>query len=150
MANRYEKRNESVIKRAFTRLQQSKDRVIEAGMKEMLNTAMLAALSFHDNTHWLHKSTANSYGWCVLHNGEMVSYGVNEGRHGDGNALSDMMAVSRNAKKEGWVGIVLAAMHGDRPMFFAADYEMWVLLLAADDTRENFGLFFNANAVSAV
>ena len=65
----YKIRNDLVIGSAFRRCVKSKDRVIEEGMKSLMENVMLAALSFHDDTHWIHKATENSYGWCVLHDG---------------------------------------------------------------------------------
>ena len=139
----YLSRNNSVINGAFKRLVASKDRVIEAGMKDLLEAAMLGALSLHDTTHWLHKSTENSYGCCLRHDGRAVAVKVNEGRHGGGRAREQLMAVSREVSQKGWVGILLASMEGDRPMYFSIDYEDWILLLTADDVRDNFKLFFN-------
>jgi len=139
----YLTRNNAVIDGAFARLRNSKDRVIEAGMKDLLEVAMLGALSLHDTTHWLHKSTENSYGWCLLHDGVGVAMKVNEGRHGSGRAREQLMAVSREVSQKGWVGILLASMEGDRPMYFSIDYEDWILALTADDIRDNFKLFFN-------
>lgn len=143
----YERRNESVIRRAFSRLSRSKDAVIEAGMKDLLENAMLFAIGEHDNRHWLHKSTANSYGWCILHNGVGVAHKVNEGRHGDGNAFSDMMAVSREVSQVGWVGILLASMHGDRPMYFAVTYEEGLLLETGKHMAETFTKYFKPIAI---
>lgn len=140
---KYESKNNSVIKRGFSRLSGSKDRVIEAGMKDLMENAMLAALSFHDATHWVHKATENSYGWCVLHDGRAVASKTNDGRHGTGNAYQQMMAVSRTVSQTGWVGILLASMKGEGPMYFAVDYEEWILLLTEQDIRENWRLFFN-------
>lgn len=139
---RYQQRNNTVIRKAFARLLGSKERVIEEGMKDLLENAMLYAIGEHDNRHWLHKSTANSYGWTLLHNGEAVAHKVNEGRHGDGNAFSDMMNVSREVSQTGWVGILLASLHGDRPMYFAVTYEEGLLEETADHARESFERFF--------
>ena len=139
----YIQKNKSVIKRGFKRLVTSEERVIEEGMKDLMENAMIAALSFHDATHFIHKSTENSYGWCVLHNGRAVASKTNDGRHGSGNAYEQLMAVSRNVSQDGWVGILLASMEGDRPMYFAVNYEEWILLLTANDIRENWRLFFN-------
>lgn len=140
---KYESRNASVIKKGFSRLSRSKDNVIEAGMKDLLENAMLAALSFHDASHWIHKSTENSYGWCLLHDGRAVASKTNEGRHGTGNAYQQLMAASRVVSQNGWVGILLASLAGEVPMYFAVNYEEWILLLTAQDIRENWRLFFN-------
>ncbi len=141
MAN-YKQRNKSAIRRGFNTLLRDKDLVIESGMKDLLENAMLYAIGEHDNRHWLHKSTANSYGWVLLHNGDAVAHKVNEGRHGDGNAYSDLMLVSREVSQTGWVGILLASMHGDRPMYFEVTYEEGLLEETADHTEESFNKFF--------
>lgn len=137
----YVSRNNAVIKKAFSRLGRNKDRVIEAGMKDLLENAMLYAIGAHDNDHWFHKSTADTYGWILLHNGEGVAHNVNEGRHGEGNAYGELMAVSRTVKQTGWVGVLLAYM--GEPMYFVVEYEESILEQTADITKENFGLFFN-------
>jgi len=143
MGSRYESRNNTTITRAFRRFPSRKDSIIENGMKSLLENAMLAALSFHDDTHWIHKSTANSYGWCLLRDGRAVAHHTNEGRHGTGNAYQQLMAASRSVSRKGWVGILLASMDGDVPMYFAVNYEEWVLLVTEADVRENWRLFFN-------
>lgn len=137
----YESRNNAVINRAFTRLKANKDRVIEAGMKDLLENAMLYAIGAHDHDHWFHKSTADTYGWILLHDGKGVAHNVNEGRHGEGNAYGDLMAVSRLVSQKGWVGVLLAYM--GEPMYFVVEYEEEILAQTANITRENFNLFFN-------
>lgn len=137
----YESRNDAVINRAFKRLKSNKDRVIEAGMKDLLDNAMLYAIGAHDHDHWFHKSTADTYGWILLHDGRDVAHNVNEGRHGEGNALGDLMAVSRLVSQKGWVGVLLAYM--GEPMYFVVEYEENILAQTANVTKENFKLFFN-------
>lgn len=140
---RNEARNNTVIRNGFARVSNAKDSVIETGMKDLLENAMLAALSLHDASHWIHKTTENSYGWCLLHNGRSVAVKTNNGRHGAGNAYQQLMAASRGVPQTGWVGIILASMQGERPMYFAVTYEEWILLLTAQEIRENWRLFFN-------
>ena len=134
-------RNNSVIEKGFSRLLSNKDRVIEEGMKALLENAMLYAIGAHDHNHWFHKSTADTYGWILLHDGKGIAHNVNEGRHGEGNALGDLLAVSREVSQKGWVGVLLAYM--GEPMYFVVEYEESILEQTADITRENFGLFFN-------
>lgn len=138
----YERKNDSVIRRAFARLSREKDASIESGMKDLLENAMLFAIGEHDNRHWFHKATANSYGWALLHDGKAVAHKVNEGRHGDGNAYGNLMEVSRVVSQVGWVGILVASMEGEKPMFFAVDYEIGLLQETAIHSREDFNRFF--------
>lgn len=137
-----ERNNQKVIRSAFRRLAGSKDSAIESGMKDLLENAMLFAIGEHDNRHWFHKATANSYGWVLLHDGRAVAHKVNEGRHGDGNAYGNLMEVSREVSQAGWVGILVASMEGENPMFFAVDYEIGLLQETAIHSREDFNRFF--------
>lgn len=147
MGSRYKSRNDSVIRSAFRRLPKTKDRIVEKGMKDMMENAMITALAYHDNTHWIHRSTANSYGWCVLHDGHSVAYHTNEGRHGEGNAYEQLMAVSRRLARKGWVGILLASMAGNMPMYFDLEFEAWILLDTEDHVLQNWDLFFDPDYV---
>lgn len=147
MAN-LEQRNNSVIQKGFARVLANKDLAIEQGMRDLLENAMLYALGEHDATHWYHKSTENSYGWCILHDGHGVAHKVNEGRHGGGNAYEQLMAASREVPQTGWVGIILASFRAgdDRPnprmFYFSVDYEMEILLRTASHVQSDFKRFF--------
>lgn len=147
MAN-YVRKNDLVIKNAFSRLLKNKDIILENGLKELLDDAMLFALGEHDQDHWFHKSTENSYGWVVLHDGKGVAHKVNEGRHGGGNAYEQLMAASREVPQTGWVGILLASLRaGDenprpRMFLFNIDYEYELLERTREMTKEQFNRFF--------
>lgn len=145
---RLERRNDTVIQRGFNRLLSNKDRALGEGMKDLMENAMLYALGEHDATHWFHKSTENSYGWCAVHNGQVVATKVNEGRHGGGNALVQLMSASKEVPQSGWVGIVLASFRvgDDRPsprmFYFSVDYEMEILARTASHSQSEFSRFF--------
>lgn len=139
----YVSRNNAVIGKAFSRLSKSKDSVIEKGMKDLLESAMLYAIGAHDQNHWFHKSTADTYGWMLLHDGVGVAHKVNEGRHGEGQAYASLMAVSREVPQKGWVGVLLAYM--GKPMYFVVEYEEEILWATRNVTKENFRLFFNVH-----
>lgn len=137
-----ERTNQNVLRSAFKRFANGKDSVIESGMKDLLENAMLFAIGEHDNRHWFHKATANSYGWALLHDGRAVAHKVNEGRHGEGNAYGNLMEVSREVSQFGWVGILLASLDGKGPQFFAVDYEIGLLRETAVHSKEAFHRFF--------
>lgn len=145
MAN-YQRSNERKINRGFKRLNETKDIVIERGMRDLLETGMAYALNAHDHSHWLHTSTADSYGWALLHDGKAVAHRVNDGRHGDGRALADLMAVSREVPQTGWVGILLASLEAETDrggnVYFAVEYEKSILNMTKDDMKKNFNRFF--------
>lgn len=140
--------NDRKLKAGFKRFERSKDLIIENGMKRLMNQAMLIALATHDQDHWFHRSTANSYGWLVLHNGAYIDHRTNEGQHGEGHAYALLREAAQSAPNEGWVGILLASMHageeGPRPksFIFHLDYEIGVLNSTREDLEAQFNKFF--------
>lgn len=145
MAN-LERKNSATIKRAFKRLQDNFDVVAEAGMKALLQNAMIYALTSHDQKHFGHRITRDSYGWLLLHDGRAVAHEVNEGRHGEGSAYSSLMDVSREVPAKGWIGILLASMEAETDhssnIFFVVEYEQDILRETEDSLRSNFGKYF--------
>lgn len=141
-----QKRNDDVIKRAFRTLVGSRDAAIEAGMRSLMQNAMLYAIGIHDNTHYGHRITANSYGWLLMHNGSTVDIVVNEGRHGEGRARDDLMEVSREAKQTGWVGILLASMEAETDrsgnVYFVVEYEQDILRETQESIKDSFNRYF--------
>ena len=141
-------RNMSAFKKGFARLSSDKDRIIEAGMRDLMESAMLNALGEHDATHWFHKSSENSYGWCVVHDGNAVAIRVNEGRHGTGNAYGQLMSVVGEVPQAGWVGILLASFVGgdERPkyriIYFDVDFEMTILDEVMNHIETEFDSYF--------
>lgn len=140
--------NDRKIKAGFKRLGLRKDTIIEDGMKRLMDNAMMFALAAHDHDHWFHKTTDNSYGWLVLHDGVHVAHRLNTGRHGEGDAYSELMRASESAPKTGWVGILLADMGEvrDNPRgkfyIFQLDYEIGVLELTRQDIEKEFHTYF--------
>lgn len=140
------RRNDSIVKKALQRLSHDKDVIIENGMKRLLNDAMEYAISIHDHEHFGHRSTDNSYGWCLLHDGEIKQIFVNTGRHGEGEAALQLREAASRINKSGWVGIVLASMtvanQKGRPIYFQVDYEMGVLEMTMDEIKDYFNVYF--------
>lgn len=140
--------NDRKIKAGFKRLGILKDTIIENGMRRLMNDAMMVALATHDHDHWFHKSTDNSYGWLVLHDGAHVDHRTNTGRHGEGSAYTELMRASESAPKTGWVGILLADMgevHDNKKgkyYLFHLDYEINILELTRQDIEEQFDTYF--------
>lgn len=139
-------RNDQVVKNALERLSRDKDVIIEDGMQRILSDAMNYAISIHDYEHFGHRTTDNSYGWCLLHNGEIKHIFVNDGRHGEGEAGMQLRDAASSINKSGWVGIILASMtvtnEKGRPIYFEIDYEMGVLDMTIDEIKDNFNVYF--------
>lgn len=144
----YKSDNDRKIKAGFKRFGLLKDIIIENGMRRLMNDAMLATLANHDHDHWFHKSTDNSYGWLVLHNGAHVDHRTNTGRHGEGDAYAELMRASESAPKNGWVGILLADMgevrdHGKQKLYiFHLEYEIDLLNITRADVENQFHTYF--------
>ncbi len=146
MASWLSSRNGAVVRRAFKRLEDNKDAVIESGMVRLLGDAVQYALSIHDHEHFGHRITGDSYGWALLHNRELKQIQVNGGRHGQGDAEDQLRDVARSINKDGWVGIILSSMSmafGNRkPIYFEIDYEMGVLDMTQDEIQDHFDEYF--------
>lgn len=82
----------------------------------------------------------DSYGWLLMHDGRPVCYEITAGGdlavEAQSNAHAALMAVSREAKQTGWVGIVLAGMHKDTEPYFEVDYEEDILRNTFDYSRK--------------
>lgn len=134
----YQKQNERTIDRAFRRMVDNKDMVIEKKMIELLQNAVYFALRSHDETHDMHINMGDSYGWVLLHDGKAVRHEITAGGDAEvearSNAYTELMSVSREVPQVGWVGIILAGMHKDVPPYFEVDYEIGILQETFDHT----------------
>lgn len=146
MASRYERRNDTTIRKAFRRLQVNKDSVIEDGMRRLLKDATEYAVSVHDHEHFGHRITGNSYGWALVHDGAVKHIQVNSGKHGQGDAEDQLRSVAGRINREGWVGIILASMYMEfgrrKPIYFEVDYEIGVLDFTQDEIADHFAEYF--------
>lgn len=143
MGSKYQRQNSRTITRAFRRLATSKDVVIEKGMRELLQKAVIYALQSHDSDHVLHTLMGDSYGWLLMHDGKHVAHEVTTGRMDkEGYAEVTLMAVSKEVKQEGWVGVVMAGMRSDSVTLFEVDYEESILRETADHVLQSFGKYF--------
>ncbi len=141
----YARQNRATIRNAFGRLTRGYDVFIESGMSQLLDDAMNYAISIHDHGHFGHRTTEDSYGWVLIHNGEIKQLKVNEGRHGSGNAESQLRSVASEISEKGWIGVVLASMtvsNGRKPLFFEVSYELGVLNFTADEIADHFNEYF--------
>lgn len=142
----YESSNRRVIKKAFEKLKNNKDAIIEDGMSRLLNDAVAYAISIHDIEHFGHRTTGNTYGWALLLDGVIKRIWTNAGRHGQGDAEEQLREVSRMAKQSGWVGIILSSMYlsfGRRkPIYFEVDYELGVIYMTQDEIKDHFTEYF--------
>ena len=142
----YLRENNRKIDKAFQRLVLQKDEIIKAGMLRLMDDAMAYAISIHDSTHWGHRSTGDSYGWALVHNGGIVALKVNTGHHGEGEAERQLRQAVGSVRSTGWVGILLASLRveNDRQssILFQIDYEIGVLNFTQDEIKDYFTNYF--------
>lgn len=138
--------NNRTIDKAFKRLVLNKDKIVEAGMKRLMAYAMDYALSSHDHVHWGHRTTGDSYGWALVHNGSIVALNINAGHHGEGEAERQLRQAVGSVSSSGWVGILLASLRveNDRnsSILFNIDYELDLLNATQDEIRDYFTQYF--------
>ena len=132
-----------VVSESLKRLVRNKDVVIEKGLEQMLEDAVLYALRSHDENHRMHIEMGDSYGWVILHDGEAVRHKVTEGKgQPAGNAYASMMRIAREVARPGWIGIVVAGMNSSKPLYFEVDYEMGILYETIDHTEKKAISYF--------
>lgn len=140
MASTYERRNERVIKKAFSRWTDGLDGEIERSLVQTMKDGMLYALGAHDDTHRMHTILGDTYGWMVVHNGIEVERGLNEHHvHSNNDAENAHLALDsclHECPKSGFVGIVLASMEPVSYYAFAAEAEY--LRAARKESKKEF------------
>ena len=143
-------RNGQAIKRGLKWLRERTDVTIERGMRELLPYSMGVAIADHDNVHFGHRTTSNSYGVALLHYGEVVFLETNtNGHHGHGNADEILRSQASNYSEYEWIGLVLADMTAERDesrknrtIFFDEEYELEVLQFTKEDIKYRYPNFF--------
>lgn len=142
----FDGRNSAVIKRAFSRLRKSKDAMVQDGMRRIMKDAMEYAISQHDHDHFGHRIHENSYGWALVHDGNLIELQINGARHGHGDAEDQLREVAGGIGRRGWVGILLASMvlefNGRKPVYFEIDYEVGIFDATTDKVEEWFKTYF--------
>ena len=141
-----EGRNSLVIKRAFSRLRKSEEKMVQDGMRRIMKDSMEYALSQHDHNHFGHRIHENSYGWALVHNGKIVELQINGARHGHGDAENQLTEIAGGIGRKGWVGILLASMllefNGRKPVYFEIDYEVGIFAATTDKVEDWFKTYF--------
>ena len=135
------RKNNDIIKNAFTRLIKTKDEVIEAGMYDLLENAVHVALAAHNEKHQSHIQIGDTYGWMLVHNHRTVEISVVATDDNRGNATKQLREKLRELPKTGWIGVVMAGMQP--ASYFSITYELGTLEHARTITLLNFKQFFN-------
>ena len=145
---RLERKNDYAIKRGFRWLVSVEQKITERGMLAMLADSLAMAIEIHDNVHFGHRVTENSFAWGLVKDGVLVAYDVNEGHHGHGDAAEQLKSLASTMPPGKWVGIVLADMTAERSdrknktIAFDERYEDWVLLITEEEAKSNYPHYF--------
>lgn len=138
--NKYQAKNENVIRNAFDRFSKNAENVIREGMRAMARAGLdylIEAHILHDSI-MLHTSETDTLGYAFGHDGLLIESGSHKGGDYDlpGSAQEEAEAILSGTK--GWVIIILSDMEG----WYRVDYEMDFLGYSAETIRRNFKDFF--------
>lgn len=136
-----ESANNKVIENAFAGLLAKKDDAILNNLRSILPKAVNYALTSHDAEHANHVLMGDSYGWAIVHNGQVVEQDVVAAGGEQGNASEALAEVARSVGSSGWTGIVMAGMQP--ASYFAFDYEVGILISASSFTEQEFSKHFH-------
>ena len=136
------KANAQVIKNAFARLRLTKDEIIRQGMYGLLEDAVQIALELHDENHQAHIEIGDTYGWVLIHNGNIEELAVVSTPQNEGRATEQLRKKARWINKKGWVGIVMAGL--EPANYFSVTYESNLLYYTTLEIKQNFLYYFTA------
>lgn len=135
------KANEATIKSALARLKGNKDEIIRRGMCALLEDAVKIALATHDRRHNAHIKLGDTYGWMLLHDGNIEVMKVISTADNRGRATSQLKKKALfGTFRKGWVGVVMAGL--EPAIYFEVLYEMGILDHTVEITRQNFNKYF--------
>lgn len=136
--------NNRVIERSLAGLRQRKDELVRAGMYRLLEAGLGYLQEAHED--WMkHENEANTLGWILVHNGEIVE-AVSQDRGSftpSGDVLGKLERMVAAGPKSGWYGIVMSDMAND---WYRVDWEMNFLTVSVQRVKAEFGLFFKSVA----
>lgn len=132
-------RNDKVIEKAFARLMASETDIIRRGMCSLLEDAVKQALALHDDRHRIHVVKGDTYGWALVHNGNIERLEVTSLPENEGNATEQLNKKASSINGNGWYGIVMAGM---KPQYYVIKYEKEILGSTIRFTKDNFQQYF--------
>lgn len=111
-------------------------------MFNLLEDAVQIALDLHDANHQAHIEIGDTYGWVLIHNGNIEELAVVSTPQNEGRATEQLRKKARWINKKGWVGIVMAGL--EPANYFSVTYESNLLYYTLQDIRQNFYQYFTA------
>lgn len=136
------RQNSQTIENAFARLRMNEEEIIRRGMYGLLEDAVQIALDLHDENHQAHIEIGDTYGWILIHNGQIEDLMVISTPQNEGRATEQLREIVSKVKQRGWVGVVMAGL--EPANYFSVIYEANVLYYTTLVTRDNFFEYFHA------
>ncbi len=134
------KRNDKTIMKAFNGLQHNKHNHLIAGMKGLLQDAVMFIYEQHRvDGHMNHLEYGDTYGWALYYNGQMIDKKINSGPEVSDFSVSDELD-SRIAASKGYVGVIMAGMNPE--VVFKDEFEIPYMELTADMIAAEYLRFF--------
>lgn len=138
----YKRENKQAIKNNLLILRNMRDEVIRNGMYALLEDAVQIALDMHDANHQAHIEIGDTYGWALIHNGNIEEISVVSTPQNEGRATEQLRKKARWINKKGWVGIVMAGL--EPANYFSVTYESNLLYYTFLDIKQDFFKYFTA------
>lgn len=133
-------RNNKTITKAFNGLQHNKHNHLVAGLKGLLQDAVMFIYEQHRiDGHTNHLEYGDTYGWALYYNGQMIYKKINTGPYVSDFSVSDELE-SRIAASKGYVGVIMAGMNP--AAFFWEKHEIPYMELTADMIAAEYLRFF--------
>lgn len=132
---RYERRNESKIRRSFDLLLRREYNVVYQGYCDYLQSALEYLAGTHDAEDH-HVNEDDTMAWGLIHDREILrAEGYKGGEAVELNDAKDMLLdVVRSLPQKGWVGVIIAGMRG----WYNVQKEIGYLNRTAEWARDNF------------
>lgn len=135
--------NNKTIDSAFKRFVLDKDEAIRSAMYGILEDAVQVALSLHedDGEHEQHLIIGDTYGWLLMHNGNVEEVAVVSTSRNEGDTMDQLREEAAFITEKGWVGIVMAGMQAQQT-YFSIRFENKILNRTIRITKDNFFQYF--------
>lgn len=138
----YKRKNKQAIKNNLSVLRDMREEAIRNGMYALLEDAVQIALEMHDANHQAHIEIGDTYGWALIHNGNIEEISVVSTPQNEGRATEQLKKKARWINKRGWVGIVMAGL--EPANYFSVTYESNLLYYTFLDIKQDFFKYFTA------
>lgn len=139
---RYQQRNNSVIRGAFSKLAKRENTIVLEGMMRLARAGLAYLVEAHNNLvpGLNHTQETDTLAYAISYNGEIKASGMwdnNESDQMPGEAREEAKRLLSGTK--GWVCIIISDMEYD---WYRVDWEIDFLHYSAMTIKMNFNKFF--------